>query len=559
MTHDSRLSAYHFHERDWRGYDHLQSEFEWEVPERFNTARYVCDRWAGTARTAVYAEEAGGEGETYTYGDLRDRSNRLANVLADADVKRGDRIAVTASQRPETLVGHLAAWKIGAVSVPISPLVGTDALRYRLNDCRATVAILDGSNIETLGAVADDVDSLELVVGIGDSVSGVDAASTRFDDALAEASAERSTVATEAEDGAMIIYTSGTTGKPKGVVHAHRYLLGQLPSFVTLFCNMELHEDDRFWTPSDWGWVGPFYGLVLPTLFYGKSLVSHHAARFDPERAFELLDTYRVNGTSLPPTAVRKMEGVDDIGRFDLGGVRAVVCGGEAVTERLVDWVERTFDAPVHEGYGQTEATSVIGSVAALGVKRAGKMGKAQIGHEVRVVDPTTAEPNVPPGEVGEIAVSYEGDPGCFVRYWELPEATDAKVKNGWLLTEDLGRRDKDGYFEFVGRKDDVIISSGYRIGPEEIEDVLSAHEAVADAGVVAVPDPGRGEVPKAFVTLSPDVAAPDDLVAELKGHVKEHLAAYKAPRDIAVADELPRTPTGKIDRAALGPSGENP
>jgi acetyl-CoA synthetase len=237
----------------------------------------------------------------------------------------------------------------------------------------------------------------------------------------------------------------------------------------------------------------------------------------------------------------------------ELSGVRTISSGGESLGQTIVDWVKDTFaGADIHEGYGQTEANMVVGSCEPLGVQRQGKIGKAAPGHEVAILDPDTAEPTVDPGEVGEIGVRYEGGPACFNEYWNKPEKTEKKFKNGWLLTEDLGTADEDGYIEFVSRKDDVIISSGYRIGPEEIEDSLAGHDAVADAGVIGVPDAERGEVPKAYVTLAEGFEPSESLTEELQQHVKDRLAKYEYPRHIEFIGELPKTATGKIKRADL-------
>ena len=552
MDEQNRLDAYHFYEQEWDSYDRLRGAFEWEVPERFNTAEYICDRWAtDRSRVALFGLDHEGNECTYTFWQLRNVTNRLAHYLREQGVERGDRVGVNAPQKPETLMTHVAVWKLGAVSVPLSTLFGTEAVRYRLDDADATACIVDASNAGALREVRDDVDSLEEVVVVNGKPAPDE---TGFWDAVDAASREFEMVDTRAEDDAIIIYTSGTTGNPKGVRHAHRVLLGNLPMFVTSVCNMEMSRGDVFWTPSEWAWVATLYDVVFPGLFYGKPVVAYeNEAGFDTETAFSVVERYGVTNYFAPPTALRMMMQVDDPGRYDVGDVRAVASGGESLDQSIVDWAADTFDgATVHEGYGQTEANMIVGDCTALTESREGKIGQPAPGHEIAIVDPDTAEATVPRGEVGEIAVRYEGDPICFKEYWNGPEKTVRKVQNGWLLTEDLGSMDDDDYLEFHSRKDDVIISAGYRIGPVEIEEALASHAAVADAGVIGVPDDERGEVPKAFVVLAAGHEGSDDLKKPVSQHVRDRLAKYEYPREIEFVDDLPTTSTGKVRRVDL-------
>ena len=553
MSKERHLDAYHFYKNEWDDYDTLLEEFEWEVPESFNMASYVCDRWAtDKGRVALFADDGSGGRETYTYWQLRNAANSLANHLEDCGLSRGDRVGINASQRPETVVSHIACWKLGATSVPLSTLFGTEAVSYRLDDAGAVACIVESSNVETLREVRDDVPSLETVLTIG--VDDPDAGETDFWTAIDDASRTFETVETDAEDDAIIIYTSGTTGDPKGVLHAHRMLLGNLPLVVTAFCNLELHDSDVFWTPSEWAWVATLFDVVFPSLFYGRPLVAYTADEgFDPETAMALIEQYGVTNYFAPPTALRMMTQLDDLSRWDVSSVRVVPSGGESLGQSIVDWAENVFDgAAVHEAYGQTEANMVAGDCTKLIESREGKIGRRAPGHDLAIVDPETAEATVESGETGEIAIRYKGNPVCFKEYWNKPDATDQKVQNGWLLTEDLGKMDEDGYIEFVSRKDTVIISAGYRIGPVEIEEALAANDAVADAGVIGVPDDERGEVPKAFVILASGYEASEDLKSDLRRDVRDRLAEYEYPREIEFVDELPTTSSGKIRRVAL-------
>ncbi|WP_254525670.1 acyl-CoA synthetase [Natrinema caseinilyticum] len=553
MSTTDRLEAYHFYERDWDDYDRLLEEFEWEVPETFNMATYVCDRWAeDEGRVALFADDGDGGSETYTFRRVRNTANALANAMRDRGVERGDRIAINMRQRPETVIAHVACWKLGAVSVPLSTLFGTDAVSYRLNDADAVACFVDGTNVETVRDVATDSPSLETVVTVGDVDPEDD--EFAFQELIDTHSREFETVRTDAEDDAIIIYTSGTTGDPKGVRHAHRVLLGNLPLVITGFCNMELRDSDIFWTPSEWAWVATLFDVVFPAMFYGRPVVAYSAdEQFDPETAMEIIERYDVTVFFGPATALRMMEQMDDPDRWDVSSIRCLPSGGESLGQSIVEWARDVFDgAAVHEAYGQTEANMLVGDCTALAESREGKIGRRAPGHEIAIVDPGTAEQRIETGEVGEIAVRYEGDPVCFKEYWNKPNKTAEKVRNGWLLTEDLGRLDEDGYLEFVSRTDSVIISAGYRIGPVEIEEALANSDAVADAGVIGVPNDERGEVPKAFVVLADGFEASESLEESLQQDVRDRLAKYEYPQQIEFVDELPKTSSGKIRRTSL-------
>ncbi|MFB6171959.1 MAG: acyl-CoA synthetase [Haloarculaceae archaeon] len=548
-----RLDAYHFYEEEWDGYDQLREAFEWEVPDQFNTATYVCDRWADRdgSRDAMYAEAADGTAQTHTYADLQSIANRLANYLAEQGVGRGDRVAVNGTQKVENLATHVAIWKLGAVSVPLSILLGPEGLAYRLANSGAVAYVADAENVAALREVRDDLDDLDSVVLVGDDSARAD--EVPFWDAVEDREPTFETAATDPDDDAFIIYTSGTTGDPKGVILPHRSLLGGLPGVVLGMFNLTVDDADVSRTPVEWSWIGSLHLGILPALYYGIPIVAHADNEFDAEREYRLVEAYDVTLTGGPATALRMMTQVPDRDDYDTSTVRVVVQGGEALGRALVDDVTDAFpNATVQEVYGQSEALLFVADCAALGVGHLfGKMGRPVPGHEVRVQDPETGEPR-DTGEVGEIALRYDDDPMPFKEYWGLPEKTAEKVQDGWLRSEDLGVAHEDGYLSFHSRADDVIISSGYKMGPGEIEDALAEHPAVADAGVIGVPDDTRGEIAKAFVALAPGTEPSDALAEELKEHVKDSLAKYEYPRALEFVDELPRTTTGKVRRYDL-------
>lgn len=540
-------AAYRLHEQGYSSHEGLRSAFEWRVPQQFNAAASTAGRWSGTDRLALVAVDEEGRDRRYTFGELDRAAGRLANVLADDGVGRGDRIAVSGRQHPWVAIAHLAAWKRGAVTVPVSPTLGTEGLGYRLRDTEATAAVLGESLLGTLSGVGRTPDSLGSVYAI-DGASDLDA--TPLDSRTEGVSAAIRSADTAATDPASVFYTSGSTGDPKGVVLPHRTLLGLLPSFLTLKCDLELAETDRFWTTSEWSWIA-LYTTVFTSWFYGAPVVAFDRGAFDAAAALELIDAYGVTSLSAPPAALRRLRDAD---RDPAGDVRVVFSGGSLLRESTVEWARRAFGpVAVHVSYGLTEAACISGNCEALGKPyRAGTIGVPQPGHEVRLLDPDAEDCTpVPAGEVGEVAVDA-GDPVCMDRYWENPEATARAFRDGWLLTNDLGRRTEDGYIEYIGRADNVIISAGYRIGPVEIEECLTTHDAVDAAGVVGVTDPERGEIPKAAVVPADGVDPDEELRDALKRHVRGALALYKYPRAIEFVDGLPMTSSGKLDRATL-------
>jgi acetyl-CoA synthetase len=551
MVPKTRIDAYHFYEDDWDGYEELYDAFEWDVPEQFNIATYLCDRWADDPdRVAVHAETSEGHRRTYSFRRLQEEANKLANFLQTRGVERGDRVAVTGVQKPETLVAHVATWKLGAVSVPLSPLFGPDSLSYHLTDCSVSAYVTEDPGYGTLRELDDDLPDLHTVVTTGKvDPDGND--EFTYEAALDERSTTFETVTTAAEDDAIILYTSGTSGPPKGVLHAHQFQLGMLPFFVTCLCNYDITNEDVAYVPAEWSWMGSLCSAAMNSLYYGNAVVAY-SGRFDPEKVFEFLDRYGVTTLVAPNSILRMMKDqVNDAERFDTSALRAIPTGGEALDQSVVEWVDRVLDAPLNQGFGQTEYNGITTNCKGLGVYRTETLGRPIPGHEPAILDPETADPTISVGEIGEIGVQGN-TPMCFKRYWEKPEKTDAVFHDGWLLTGDLGWKDEESHYHYKARKDFVILSGGHRIGPEEIEDCLGEHPAVADSGVIGVPHDTRGEIPKAFVQLSKDTTPSEELRPNLKAHVKHRLAKYKYPRQIEFIDELPKTTNGKIQRNAL-------
>ncbi len=529
-------------------YEHAREAFEWEIPSEYNAAHDLVGKHAAPDRPALYQAYPDGRRETYTFADLDRRSNRLANALADRGVGRGDRVGVVLPQVPANPITHLACWKLGAVSMPLSVLFGTDGLGYRLDDSGAIAVVVDSDTYDTVSAVRDDCPDLEGVLEVDWKGRGGHEGSTAFRAALEGADPSFDPVETDPETPGIIMYTSGSTGKPKGVLHSQSVWLGHCPAFRMYF---ELDVSEAVcWTPADWAWIGALGDLVFPAWHYGRPVVGYPMEGFDPETAFGLLEEFDVTSAFIPPTAIRMLMN-GDAGGDDLA-LEAICSGGEPLTSEILEWADDELDGvPINEIYGQTEANLLVCNCREWFPAVAGSMGKPVPGHDVAVVDPDTGEER-PTGEVGEIAVRREGDPVVFGEYWNHPERTAEATVGPWHLTGDLGYVDEDGRFWFKSRDDDLIITSGYRVGPGEVEDAILEHPDIEQVGVIGVPDDTRGEIIKAFCQPIEGVDGDDELRDSIRSLVKETLAKHEYPREIEFADALPTTTTGKIRRTDL-------
>jgi acetyl-CoA synthetase len=524
-----------------KDYDTLYHKFRWHVPAHYNIGVDICDRWAARnpERLAISHVRADGRSDNITFGTLRDTSNRLANVLRAHGIVRGDRVAIFMPQAPEVAAAHIAIYKLGAVALPIAILFGPDALAYRLQNSGARALLTNAQGLGKLEEIRSQVPDVTCVV----SVDG-----EGFTDLLAKASSDFSPVDTSADDPAMMIYTSGTTGQPKGALHAHRVLLGHLPGAELPHYPFP-QAGDSYWTPADWAWAGGLLDVLLPSLHHGVPVVARRFDKFDPEEAFALMASVGVRNAFIPPTALRMMRAVPSPqGRYNFK-LRSIASGGESLGIEALEWGKEAFGLTINEFYGQTECNLVLGSCAQLGMLKPGAIGKPVPGHVVAVIGRDGSL--LKSGETGQIAVKRP-DPVMFLEYWGRPEATRDKFIGDWMMTGDQGVTDDDGYISFVGRDDDVITSSGFRIGPGEIEDCLIRHPAVALAAAVGKPDPIRTEIVKAFIVLKDGYAPSDALASDIQGFVRTRLSAHEYPREVAFIAQMPMTTTGKVIRRLL-------
>jgi acetyl-CoA synthetase len=532
-----------------RDFEELRRSFVWQIPEQFNIADVCCDRWAReTPESTAIIDVRGDDVRHVSFRDFQHYANRLANVLLAQGLGEGDRVGILLPQSLDVAAIHMAIYKIGAIAVPLALLFGIDAIEYRLVDAGIKALFTNNAGlskveqIETLPADCETIFCTE----------GASAAALDLPRLVQAAGTDFATRSSGPDDPALMVYTSGTTGAPKGALHAHRVLLGHLPG--TQYTHDFLPRGgDILWTPADWAWAGGLLNILLPGLYFGLPVVANAYERFDPEAAYGLMARTGVRCAFIPPTALRMMRAVNrPRDRYNLS-IRSIASGGESLGAEVLEWGKRELNLTVNEFYGQTECNQVLGSCATIGVNRSGAMGRPVPGHTVAIIrdDGSICDP----GETGQIAMARP-DPIMFLGYWNRPEATRDKFIGEWMTTGDQGYVDEDGYFFFVGRDDDVITSSGFRIGPGEIEDCLISHPAVAIAAAVGKPDALRTEIVKAYIVLREGFEPGEELARQIQTYVRERLSAHEYPREIEFASELPMTTTGKIIRRILRDRG---
>ena len=561
-------------------YEAIHRAFRWHVPADFNIAAACCARWARETPNAVAIRQARVDGSAteHTYADLQRAANRLSNALRRCGVERGDRVAIVMPQRFETAVAHIAIYQLGAIAMPLSMLFGPEALEYRLNDSDARIAIVDESGISNLLQARPACPTLATVIAVGEARGQGDL------DWTAACSRERTSFSpalTDCDDGAVLIYTSGTTGPPKGALIPHRALIGNLTGFIASqnwfgfdgglsFSTKRERKNGGpgrrrqespsvFWSPADWAWTGGLMDALLPTLYFGRTIVGM-TGRFSPETAFRLMARHRVTHTFLFPTALKAMmKAVPEPREHHDLCLQAVMSAGEAVGDAVFAWCRDALGVPVNEMFGQTEMNYIVGNSHALWPALPGSMGRPYPGHRVAVIDDAGHE--CARGTPGDVAlhrrdVHGQPDPVFFLGYWKNEAATHAKFTgdpaDSWCRTGDMAVMDDDGYLWYHGRSDDVFKAAGYRIGPSEIENCLVKHPAVVNAAVVPKPDAERGALVKAYVVLATNFIGTPELVAELQLHVRGKLAPYEYPKEIEFIANLPMTTTGKVQRRVL-------
>jgi acetyl-CoA synthetase len=522
------------HTRSWT---EAQDAFAWPTFDHYNIAEDCLS--ADPAKTALI--EIDGDTTTkLTFAELGNLSSRFGVALQRLGVAPGDRVGVKLAQSAEMAIAVLAVLRIGAIVVPISNVLGEDALRHRLSDSTPRALVCLGTATEI--AFAREAGAIPIPT---ENTAGLETMSALIS-AVPEAGAEFA--ATGPETPGLLLYTSGTTGKSKGVLHGHRVLLGHHAIDLALD---HIRDDDVAYSPVDWAWAGGLLlGLLVP-LAHGMTVVAFRDTRFDPDRTIGILRDSGVSVGLFPPTALRMLHRSGKLDRAVAKTLRlrSLVLGAEAVEPELAEWAKDELGISVNNAFGQTEANALIGHSAVLGDLDHSCLGRAYPGHTVAILDSDLKE--CAPGVAGEIALRAD-DPVCMLRYWNAPEATAKKIREGWLLTGDAGHADDRGQIYLHGRTDDLIKSGGYRIGPAEIEAAILLDPTFVECAVIGIPDPVRGQAVAAYVRLADGRAGTEDLTKALQDRVRTKVGAHAYPRTVTYVESLPKTTTGKINRNAL-------
>ena len=494
---------------------------------------------------AIVYEKDDGSIENWTFNQIDTASTHLAQYLSLKGYGKGDYIGIHTAMRPITVIAHMAVCKLNAVAVTLSQFYGITTLSHALNDCGAKCLLTTAESWESIKDKAPTVLPCVTDVLVTDS-TGIEPDLYN----IINMSSQPSFVADYggANDPALLMYTSGSTGLPKGILHGHRVLASYRPS-ISLFYNMSCENTDAvFYSPSDWAWVGGLLDMVFPAWLAGRPIATSDM-RFSQHQAYTFMAKHKVTHTFLAPTAIKRLaQCPNPHNMYDLS-LQVICTGGEALASHTLQWAENILGVVCNEFYGMTEVNHLIGNCAKLYKRKSGSMGIAYPGHQVFLVD-ETATP-VPMGTVGEI-VTPNTAPTRYLGYLNNPEKQQRMMLGNFLRTFDLAVCDADGYFWYKGRSDDLIKSSGMRIGPTEIEACLLSHETVAETAVIGKPDADRGQIVKAFIRLKQGYIGDDTLVRILQNYVSKNLASYKVPREIAFVTQFAMTTTGKINRKLL-------
>ena len=528
-------------------WDDVKKNFSWNETGKVNIAYEAIDRHADNPdkkdQVALLYSSPDRE-EKVTFDDLRKKSNQFANVLKKYDVNKGDRVFLLLPRTPEFYATFFGILKTGAIAGPLFEAFMEQAVRDRLQDSEAKMLI---TTPELLGRVPqEDLPDLEKIVLVGDSNETSDKY-IHYAEEMKDASTDFAIEWVDLEDGMVLHYTSGSTGKPKGVYHVHNAMIQQ---YATAKWVADLKEDDIYWCTADPGWVtGTSYGIFAPWLVGVTNVV--RGGRFSPDDWYGTIDKNNVTVWYTAPTALRKLAsaGADEVKKHDFSSLRHIMSVGEPLNPEVITWGLKAFDMRIHDTWWMTETGAMLIVNIPSMEMRPGSMGKPIPGVEAAIVDNEGNE--LPPNQMGNLAIK-KGWPSMMLKIWNNPSKFESYFVNGWYVSGDSAYMDEDGYFWFQGRLDDVINTSGERVGPFEVESKLIEHPAIAEAGVIGKPDPERGEIIKAFIMLNEGYEESDELLEEIRKFVKTGLSAHAAPRELEVKDSIPKTRSGKIMRRLL-------
>jgi benzoate-CoA ligase family protein len=468
-------------------------------------------------------------------------TNKFGNALKNLGFKKDDRFLIRLPNIPQFHISFLGGAKIGAIPIPSSVMFRANEIEYRINDSSSKAVITTPRFVKEVEEIKEKCPSLKQIIIVGEAYND----QISYEELMKESSRNLDTELTKKDDMAFFCYTSGTTGKPKGAVHLHQWVPGNDPS--VLFWQQG-KENDLIAHTGDLNWIFPLgNGFLYPWRWGISTLI--YDGRFNPEKWFELLEKYKVTILTSVPTAYRMFITVKNAEKkYDLSALRHCISAGEPLNPGVIKEWKTRFGLNIYDGIGMTEIMVYLSNIRGMKIKP-GSCGRPQPGHICEIVD-HDGKP-VPNGEHGVLAIKT-GDPGLFKEYWNKPNITRESFKKGWFLTGDVLFKDKDGYFWFSGRDDDLIMAAGYRISPFEVESAIISHPEVLESAVVASPDETRGVIVKAFVILHDKNKAGEELIKEIQEHTKKVAAPYKYPREIEFVEELPKTQSGKIKRKQL-------
>ncbi|MCA0925187.1 acyl--CoA ligase [Bacillus altitudinis] len=509
------------------------------APEQYNLVSEIEAFSHDQKKIALHWQDGNGHEAHVTYAALVEEANKIGHVLLNAGFKKGDKIIVMVPRMLEAYSIYLAILKTGMVVIPCSEMLRAKDIDYRIEHAEAKGAIVYASFIQSFDGTNQPKDFKTFSIGENDH------GWTNIVAQKEEQSSELKIAETTRTDMAFLSYTSGTTGNPKGVVHTHGWAYAHLRTAAKAW--LSINEGDKVWATAGPGWQKWVWSPLLSVLGSGAEGFVY-GGKFNPNTYLELLQKNEINVLCCTPTEYRFMAKVDDLSQYELPTLHSAVSAGEPLNREVIDTFKKHFNIEVRDGYGQTESTLLVGVLKGMDIKP-GSMGKPTPGNEVEIIDENGQI--CAPGEIGDIAVHLE-TPALFKEYYKDAERTKAQRRGDYFITGDRAKKDEDGYFWFESRRDDIIVSSGYTIGPFEVEDALIKHPAVKECAVVASPDEIRGSIVKAYVVLRDASAQSDELIKELQTHVKNTTAPYKYPREIEFIDELPKTPSAKIRRVEL-------
>ncbi len=518
--------------------------WKWDIPDEYNIGYDVVDKHTETGKKnkiALYWEDESGQTDKFTFLEMKHLTNKFGNALKEIGLKKGDRFLIRLPNLPEFQVSFIGGLKIGAVPIPSSVMFREHEIEYRINDSSAKTVITTQKYVDEVNKIKDKCPTLKDIIIVDDAYGD----QLSYDELMKKSSQHLEREPTKKDDMAFFCYTSGTTGNPKGAVHLHRWVPGNDPSLLFW---QQGKENDIIAHTGDLNWIFPLGNGFLYPWRWGISTFIYDG-KFNAKRWFELLEKYEITNLSSVPTAYRLFVTVKDIEKtYNLSKLNHCISAGEPLNPEVIKKWKKLFGLDIYDGIGMTEVMVYLSNIKGMKVKP-GSCGRPQPGKICAIVDHEGKEQ--PVGEPGILAIK-KTDPGLFKEYWNKQEKTAASFKKDWFLTGDVLYQDEEGYYWFSGRDDDLIMASGYRISPFEVESAIISHPDALECAVVASPDEIRGVIVKAFIILHDKNKASDSLIVDIQNHCKKVAAPYKYPREIEFVEELPKTQSGKIKRKEL-------